>query len=256
MRFYFSGIGSPDETAMLREAGVRRVLVDPVDLPNVQDWPDEDVALDCGAYRRFKKRNAPTVEEFESYCVLANSRSFAFVVQYEAIGATAMRNYLWWRAMLERGIRAVPVWQWGTQAEWLRLLLDEAPLVGIGGAVNLLRSKEPLVSDRDRYPRELDREDLVEGVLRVAARYPDRLHLFGGCWLSALERLNGALHSSDSSKWLDGRRYRLSIFRNTRTGHLSQAPSRALGIGDQDGRRLSIDNARNIQDYLECAPPA
>lgn len=246
MEFYFSGVSSPAARALLEAAGVARVLVDPTDLANVAGWPGQ-VALDCGAYRRHRGGNSAT---FREYVALAERGGFAFVTAYDVIGDQA-RSRRHWREMCALGLRAVPVYHWGARRAVLLRYLDEAPLVGIGGMVNILRAKGQTKEETKALERARDVAADELGDLCVA--YPRRLHLFGGCFLRALEELREVLASADSSKWLDGMRYRLHIFEHSRTGHLSIAPARALGLGDWDGDRLSVENARNMERYLMSA---
>jgi len=246
MDFYFSGVSSPAARALLEAAGVSRVLVDPTDLANVAGWPGQ-VALDCGAYRRHRGGNSAS---FREYVAMAERGWFAFVTAYDVIGDQA-RSRRYWREMCALGLHTVPVYHWGARRAVLLRYLDEAPLVGIGGMVNILRAKGQTKDETKALERARDAAADELGDLSVT--YPRRLHLFGGCFLRALEELRECLASADSSKWLDGRRYRLHIFEHSRTGHLSIAPARALGLGDWDGDRLSVENARNMERYLMSA---
>lgn len=243
MDFYFSGVSSQAERTLLEAAGVARVLVDPTDLANVAGWPGQ-VALDCGAYRRHRGGRSVS---FREYVAIAERGGFAFVTAYDVIGDQA-RSRRYWREMCALGLSAVPVYHWGARRSVLLRYLDEAPLVGIGGMVNILRAKGQ--SKEETKALERARDVAANDLGELCSTYPNRLHLFGGCWLRALERLRGVLASADSSKWLDGRRYRLHIFEHSRTNHLSIAPARALGLGDWDGDRISIENARNMEHYL------
>jgi hypothetical protein len=246
MEFYFSGVASDVEFNMLKAAGVSRVLVDPADLPNVDGWTGQ-VALDCGAYRAWK---GGKTFSFHDYMRIAEHwRRFTFITSYEQIEGSPLQNYRHWRHMLACGVRAMPVWQWNTKTvPLLRRYLDEAPRVGIGGMVKILRAK----GDAADQTKELERQRAVafDQLSELCGRYPRRFHLFGANWLHALEALKDTLASADSSKWLDGRRYRMLIFEHTRTGHLHAAPSRAMKCGEWDGDRLSIENARNLERFL------
>ena len=233
MEFFFSGVASPTEFAMLRAACVSRILVDPVDYPNVEGWDG-----DCGAYKRLK---GGSMIPFKGYVRLAERESeFAFVTAYDVIGDQARSRRYW-----PLGIRAVPVCHWGARRSVLLKYLDEAPIVGIGGMVNTLRARGK--TNEETRALERARDVALDELTELCSLYRQRLHLFGACWLRALEALQNSLASADSSKWLDGKRTRLLIFEHSKNHHLSIAPSRALGYGDWDGTSLSIENARNME---------
>ena len=55
MRFYFSGISSPAEVAMLQAAGAAHILVDPHQAPLVAGWQGVERVKDNGEYARFTR---------------------------------------------------------------------------------------------------------------------------------------------------------------------------------------------------------
>jgi hypothetical protein len=169
--------------------------------------------------------------------LIRESGPFDFVVSLDVIGDPASsRNN--WEAMRRAGVQAIPVWQWGAASEELRAYLDEAQVVGVGGHATLMRNKDAR---------------MLDGLTAICESFPDRLHIFGMNWLRAIERLKYKVHSADSSKWLDGARYSHVIFINIRTGHLSQAPAKALGL-TLDRSERCILSARNLEEYVSLAP--
>jgi len=243
---------------MLQEAGVKRLLVDAVDLKNI-DWEAQpDVILDSGAYRLFKEdrsildvpssRSSLTIE---SYLATAIVHPFSFVVAPDVIGDMKTTLMLW-EQVKHTGIPFVPVWQWGADEKILYQLLDEAPIVGMGGCVPWMRvdnsrkrSKVEIQSDSER------REVNFEKLKLICQQHGDRLHVFGLCWVKAIEELANCLYSADSSHWLVGARKGAVIFQNTRTGHLSQAPAGVLPFAKGwDRRQRCVANARAIAQFL------
>jgi hypothetical protein len=235
MKFYFSGVSGTSEYRMLDEAKVRHVLVDQFDLPNVPRGR-EGVALDSGAYRAGKKNLRLNVDDYIR--VIRDSGPFDFIVSLDVIGdpASSRDN---WEAMKRAGVRALPVWQWGAAPEdELKAYLDEAQVVGIGGLATSMRNKDARMLDE---------------LTAICESFPDRLHIFGMNWLRAIELLKDKVYSADSSKWLDGARYSHVIFTNTRTGHLSQAPAKALNL-TLDRSERCILSARNLEEYISRTP--
>jgi hypothetical protein len=234
MKFYFSGVSGASEYGMLAAAGVRHLLVDQFDLPHVPRGR-ERVALDSGAYRAMKKNVCLSVDDYIR--LIRNSGPFDFVVSLDVIGDPA-RSRDNWEAMRRAGVEALPVWQWGARQDELRAYLDEAQIVGIGGLATLMRDKDARMLDE---------------LTAICESFPDRLHVFGMNWLRAIERLKDKVYSADSSKWLDGARYSHVIFTNTRTGHLSQAPAKALNL-TLDRSERCILSARNLEEYVSLSP--
>jgi hypothetical protein len=225
VNFYFSGVSGASEYGMLAAAGVRHLLVDQFDLPNVP-CGHERVALDSGAYRAMKKRLHLRVDDYIR--LIRNSGPFDFVVSLDVIGDTASSRANW-ETMRRAGVEALPV--------ELRAYLYEAQIVGCGGLATLMRNKDARMLDE---------------LTAICESFPDRLHIFGMNWLRAIERLKDKVFSADSSKWLDGARYSHVIFTNTRTGHLSQAPAKALGL-ILDRSERCILSARNLEEFVNLS---
>jgi hypothetical protein len=258
MKFYFSGIASGEEFSMLQEAGISCLLVDSRDLVNI-DWGyGADVALDSGAYRLFKEGrtildipSAKSTLSLESYLATAISHPFDFVVAPDVIGDMGATFKLW-ETVKHTDIPFVPVWQWGADEKILYQLLDEAPIVGVGGCVPWMRvdnsrkrGKADIQADEER------REANFEKLRSICQQHGDRLHVFGLCWVKAIEELAGCLYSADSSHWLVGARKGTVIFQNSRTGHLSQAPAGVLSFAKEwDRRQRCIENAKAIARFL------
>lgn len=234
MLFYHSGINQVKIADLLKRAGSQSVLVDAVDLKNVEGWQG-NIALDSGAYREFKdkKWERPRIKE---YMRLAHSREFDFVVQLDAFLSEEETKHNWIKM---RGMhpRLVPVWQFGIGSiDWLHQCLDEAPVVGIGCLVPPMREKN---------------QAMLDELLGLCTRYPGRFHLFGANWLKAVEQLGTLVRSMDTSKAIDAWRYGHLIFRNTKTGHLQQAPAKVLGTVTVNGKRAS--ELDRDERYIACA---
>jgi hypothetical protein len=257
MKFYFSGIASGDEFSMLQEAGISRLLVDSRDLVNI-DWGyGADVALDLGAYRLFKEGrtildipSAKSTLSLESYLATAIAHPFDFVVSPDVIGDMGTTLKLW-EMDKHTGIPFVPVWQWGADETVLYQLLDEAPIVGVGGCVPWMRvdnsRKRSEAIDQDKEQRERNFEKLQI----ICQQFPDRFHVFGLCWVKAINALKDSLYSADSSHWLVGARKAKVIFQHSKTGYLSEAPAGVLPFAKAwDRRQRCIENAKAIAQFL------
>jgi len=242
---------------MLQEAGVHRLLVDSTDLPNI-NWDNHpDTALDSGAYRLFKENRSildiPSGKpsSLEDYLATAVSHPFTFCVAPDVIGDMEATLKLW-EMVKHTGNPFVPVWQWGADEAILYQLLDQAPLVGIGGCVPWMRvdtsrkrSKEAIALDKEQ------RERHFEALQAICQQHGDRLHVFGLCWVKAIDALKDSLYSADSSHWLVGARKAKVIFQHSRTGHLSEAPARCLPFAKEwDRRQRCVENARAIAQFL------
>jgi hypothetical protein len=241
MRLYFWGIAGPTEYHMLEEAGVTHLLVDPFDHKHIPKRSEGrvHVALDSGAYRASKQQ---LILDLERYVDFARSHGpFDFAVSLDVLGDPARSRENWERLQRLRSDddpRYLPVFQWGGEHDDLERYLDEAPVVGIGGLVNLMRRKD---------------EQTIEQLGELCGRFPNRFHIFGINSLKAIARLKPFISSGDTSKWLDGARYGHLIFTHTRTGRLSQAPIKALKL-DLDRRGRCVQSARNLEDYVSASP--
>lgn len=235
MDFYFSGIASKSEVEMLRLAGVKRVLVDPVQFPLVAG-SGFDLALDSGAYRA-SKGTAWYREDYQAFLYKHGSlATFDFLTSFDVIGNArqSLENY---DHLKSQGFEVVPVWHWGEDSFYLDVYVDESEVVGIGGLVHHMREKD---------------EQALEQLYVLCCNYPNRFHLFGLAWPKAIEVLNDVARSADSSVWLRGARYGYAIFEHEGHGHLTQAPARFIpkykGLNRE--QRCAM-NARNIQTFCE-----
>ena len=251
MKFYFSGVKSKNELEWLKEAGISRVLVDPTDFPNVINWPG-NIALDSGAYRAFKSGKPLNLETYQS---IATSYCLDFVVAPDAIGDSALTaEYL--SIAQTWGIKnLVPVWHWGEDLKLLHQLVDRYPLVGLGGCVPWMRvdpsrsrPKADIQADKNR------REENFKQLHTLCKAFGNQLHIFGLCWVKAIEQLAPLVQSADSSHWLVGARRGDVIFVHTRNGHLSQAHADILPFSKEwDRKTRCIENARAIAQFLDRA---
>jgi len=234
MKLYFSGISGHSEYKMLKEAGVKHLLVDPVDYQYIPPKRLR-VALDSGAYRASKRGYIPDLEKY-----LAFTRShgpFDFAVSVDVIRDPKASRENWERLrQLKRSDEPtifIPVFQWGGEPDDLKRYLDEAPVVGIGGLVSMMRNRD---------------EQMLDQLGELCSIYRSRFHVFGINWLEAIEQLKDLIVSGDSSKWLDAARYHHLIFTNTKTGRLAQAPAKALGL-TLSREELCIQSARNLEEF-------
>lgn len=252
MDLYFSGVASRTEFEWLMQAGVEHILVDQYDLKNIPD-DHRPVALDTGAYKISKSKGKLSLD-VDRYVEIALTRGpFSLVFAPDVIGDPA-RTKEYWLAVKGRGVDFTPVYHWqAADPELLKFYLDEAQYVAIGGLVKLMREGKTTEQKKARL-------HMLEQLSEIAARYPKRLHIFGICWLHAIEVLNDLVASGDSSKFLDGGRYRFVIFRNTVTGKLSLGPQRAVKVrgvpiyAHLDRAGLNITNARNMQAFVKGLP--
>ena len=245
MILYFSGVKSAKELGMLKLAGVGHVLVDQFDVwsSGVLEW-DGHVALDSGAYWAFKHGKVLRTGSYrQALSRLVGMRKFDFIVGLDDIG-DPRQSKLNWVDLANRGIVTMPVWQWGADLRDLGFYLQRAPIVGIGGLVQLMRAKD---------------EAMLAHLVHMCSTYPDRFHIFGINWLAAINRLQHLAHSADTSKWLDGARYRVLVFIHSRNRHLAEAPAKALvksmpEVAEFDRDRLCIESARNMAMFVGSLP--
>lgn len=213
MVYYFSGVGDAATFDILREAGVRHILVDPYDLKHIpEDW-DGELALDSGAYKEFKEGRSMSLEE---YVQVIRSRKFSMIFNKDVIG-DGEQSFLNWKALLGMGVGQycdlIPVWGWGdTGGDRLDAYLIER-VVGVGGLAKAMRDKD---------------EDMLKGLSQKVSEFPGRFHLFGLNWVKAINSLHPIAFSADSSKWLDAGRYGSVAFIHSTTGKLGLAPARCL----------------------------
>lgn len=222
---------------MLREAGAVRLLADPFDLRHL-GGERRSVVLDTGAYKIWKSRekDAPLsigLDEYER--VALTEGPFDFVVSPDEIGDPARTREMWLemrRRGLHRRVTLVPVWQFGASEDLLRAYAAESGLIGIGGLVPYMREKD---------------ETMLRALKKVCAAYPGRVHLFGICWMKALNHLQHVVASGDSSHWLVGARKGRVVTVNDRgrKPYLSEAHASRLGL-QLTRRERCVESARAI----------
>lgn len=238
MKMYFSGLQGKAEIAMVRAAGIRYALMDQFQYAKNGDPGFPHLVLDSGAYRVFKKGGKLDIPR---YLDTAASRTWDFVVCPDVIGDAEASLANWELSRLTYP-EITPVWHWGSDLQILRHYLDHSALVCIGALVNLMRAKD---------------EAMLSELAELCRNNPGRFHILGINWLRAIRILKDDIASGDSSKFLDGGRYRSIIFIHTKTGCLQQCPQKILPEYAQMGREeLCIESARNMMLYCqENSPP-
>lgn len=211
MTYYQSGISSDGDAAILKRAGVEHVLVDQFDLSVC--YPDKfmHVALDSGAFRAKRRGLDLSVVDYAE-AVADIAKDLDFVVSLDVIG-NAEESWRNWE-YLRQYMNVVPVWHYDTPRAYLDVYLSNSEIVGIGGLASVFRDKDNPA-----------RRHVLSSLLGLAQQYPNRFHVFGLNWVKAINTLAPFLYSADSSLWLRGARYGISVFRNSRSQKLSQAPS-------------------------------
>jgi hypothetical protein len=248
MILYFSGIRDKATVAILKEAGVRQALVDPFDLPILLNagWTD-DIILDSGAYREWKGGATLGIPDY-----LHLARTVPIVQRFVAkdvLGDACQTRANWVEHF--RGLdQAIPVWGWGSPHDLLKLYLDEAPVVGIGALVPLIRDRlDEQLSSADRKAWDKQRQQVLDQLAELCSQHPNRFHLFGLCWLKAIRELRHLAASADTSKFLDAARYRYVAFIHERSGVLQQAPAGILNVQHLTRHDLCVMSARAINTY-------
>ncbi len=243
MKLYFSGVNDDKNRAMLQEAGVSHLLVDPVDMWRVMDWKG-GLALDSGAYRCWKEKKHLELMTYAGDVIAlytTRQRQVDFFVAPDVFGDpdATFKN---WQAFcpLVEPLVPVPVWNLKDTREHLYAYLDASPIVGIGALVPSMRAKSKV---------------MLKTLHNLCEEFPYRFHLFGANWLKAIEEVQDLAYSVDTSKWLDGARYARVIFKHTRNGHLSQAPAKVIKEYAMLKRvERCVLNARNMEFF--CHPKA
>jgi hypothetical protein len=234
MQFYFSGISNHSAYKLLEAAGVQHLMADPFDQKHIPAMRDH-LALDSGAYRAFKRGLSLDLEEYLAF--VRSHGPFDFAVSLDKIGDHQVTRGNWERLRRLRSDddpQFTPVFQWGGERDDLKRYLDEAPVVGIGGLATLMRNKH---------------EQMLGQLGELCSIYQNRFHIFGINWLKAIIELESLIVSGDTSKWLDGARYSHLIFIHTKTGRLSQAPTKALKLNLTREQRC-VQSARNLEDFV------
>lgn len=133
MNPYFSGVAGASEFQMLESAGVKRILVDPFDLKNIQRGR-VSIAIDSGAYRASKRQLNLDLDNYLNF--VRNRGPFDFALALDVIGdaRASWRNWERLRGLVVKDDPPIiPVFQWGSNRDDLIRYLGEAPVVGIGG---------------------------------------------------------------------------------------------------------------------------
>lgn len=265
MFFYFSGIKSADELDMLREAGVDRILADPIDMVRIvlADSYTGRKALDCGSYRAFKGGEEVGAGKLINMAREAEQSGspYDFVVAKDVIG-DANRSFQYWvmmRQYWDLDTPLVPVWQWGGDREQLCVYLECAQIVGIGGLVPLL-NRDRLLEEKEANAFNKGREKVLRQLEKLVKQFPNRFHAFGLCWPKAITRLKPYLYSADTSIWLRGARYYelISIWASSKgTCYLAGSHYRYDDRADEWRKResrelrriLCVESARNLATF-------
>lgn len=250
MRMYLSGLESAEEASMVERAGAHHLLLDIHQYQTIS--PAHGLVtffLDSGAYRAFKQNKVGNCESYLDWIELHHDL-FHHITAMDVIGdpTHTMKN---WRTYFRgESQKLVPVWQRGASRSDLDVYLHDAPVVGIGGMAKTLRGGHREPNPERKRQLDAERDRAIEQLVKLCEEFPNRFHIFGICSLAAINQLQGLAASGDTSKWLDGGRYAYAIFRNTRTGLLSQAPARSIpGWQDLDREHLCIACADEMYHF-------
>lgn len=213
MKLYFSGIKDAESIAILEAAGVSHYLINWTDFALLRASIPEQASLicDCNAFKlQGQLINVPNYLQFIDNC----DRTFDFVVAPDVMRNAEATLHNWNQVKHLKDIPWMPVWGWGMDEDLLKRYLDEAPIVGVGGLVSLMREGQ--------WNKNPEAQKMLEMLSDICQQHKHRLHIFGLCWLKAIETLNDWAYSADTSKFYDGGRYAHIIFRNTKTKKLQQ----------------------------------
>lgn len=228
MKFYFSGVRSPREAALLTQAGITHVLVDPASYTRIAPSPFPNLVLDSGAYAAYKAGQMLTTASYAATLSELPLEVFTWITCNDVIGDPAQTKANWCE-LNALGYTTIPVWQWGSSLTDLYAYLHRAPLVGIGGLVPHLRDRRNEKLDKAaKAAWDRQRTKTLAALLGIVQQHPQRFHLFGLCWVKAFNALAPYLASADSSLWLNGRKYGLALFIHSKTGKLTLAPKAML----------------------------
>ncbi|HLM60953.1 MAG TPA: hypothetical protein VK308_09125 [Pyrinomonadaceae bacterium] len=249
MKFYFSGISDAATYKMLETAQVQHILCDPFDVQNVPLSRKIGI-LDSGAFRFFRQGSELDMHGYLKRVAELHERC-ELIVAPDVINDWNA-SYLNWLAVKDASLikdRLIPVWQYGAPVEHLESYLGESRIVGIGGLAKTMREDETVeqISLRERTLDELN---------HLCEKFPGRFHLFGLNYLKAIEQLKSTAFSCDTSCWIRGASRSYVIFKNTKTGRLTQAPSKAIPhYRKLDREARCILSARNIEEFLSEGLP-
>jgi hypothetical protein len=208
---YFSGVAGRCEAEILHRAGVTSYVVDTRDARNMPYMPIKGrVVVDSGAYRAWKSGKPLTVEGWVT-SLPDDPRIEAFIMP-DVIGDWPETRARWVEVSKMTLPHPVwPVWTWGAPMADLRELLDQSPVVCVGGMVKLLR-------DGDKRA--------LMGLRSVATKHGDRLHILGMNSLASIDLVGPLVRSYDTSKWIDGGRYATAVL--CHNGRLYDRPARSI----------------------------
>lgn len=145
MKVYLAGSGRPlvrkDGTASPLQGIIERRLFSYYhnvigNQPDEEVWTYEglDLFLDSGAFTAYTKGVEIRVEELAEYYHAA-PHLWNVVSNLDDIGGPEKNSYDNWRALLDLGVPACPVFHQGSDPAWLKKYLDETDYIFIGGLV-------------------------------------------------------------------------------------------------------------------------
>lgn len=243
MRLYFSGISSDETLAFVNQAGVSHLLFDQFDLIKVWPAPRRGIVLDSGAYRAAKKGWQLDVDAYALVIrqALEAEHRFDFIVNLDVIREESGRiisdpleSLHNWNVLRRKyQIDTVPVYTRETPPHLLDSYIACSEIVGLGGLAVAMREKD---------------EEAIEWAFRLCRQFPRRMHAFGLNNLDALACMMPYLFSADTSKFLDGGRYR----------HLIRRSADGLALvqewREETRERLCVANARNMLAFVNGEP--
>jgi len=248
MIFWPSGISSPRELLLAKQAGTTRLLVSCFNLEQpwfTQGWK-RDLWIDSDAYP-FHKRGQEL--SLKTYFLMAKCYKHTWITAPDRIGdpiATANRL----AQAQEQGLaNLVPVWPWRSNWEHhiddIWELLEAYPVVGIGGCVQWLRQEHSEAKTQE-----------IERLAKLCETFPNQFHLFGLHDVQAFNRLKDSLYSADSSTWVSKAGKRVAIFVHATHGGLRRVPvaevAHYLGLSpDISNDDLAIYNLKTLLSYCQ-----
>lgn len=244
LEMWYSGVSSQRELEILLAAGVKRILLDPFQFRKLKNDlslvlpEDVELMLDSGAYAAFKSRRPLlAVSEFldvahESFVDRNGTlRNFNRVVAPDVIQNPEL-TLTRWNEVKKLVLPWIPIWQWGGDRAVLEQMLCESPVVGIGGLVPLMRAQDSM---------------MLEQLQRLCNEFPRRFHLFGLCWMEALDQLKFQVASADTSAWLSHRSGKVICV--NADGRLKRFNARRFNFSGSS-RDWCIQSARNLHAFL------
>lgn len=249
MEFWPSGISSPRELQLAKQAGAKRLLVSCLNLekPWLTGQWHRDLWIDSDAWP-FHQHG--TELSLKRYFLMAKLYKHRWITAPDRIGDPIATKDRMAQAQ-EQGLKnMVPVWQW--QPNWedhldeVWELLETYPVVGIGGCVGWLRLP---YEDSDKQWQL----NLLQGLCEA---FPGQFHLFGLHDIQAINRLKDSLYSGDSSTWVSKAGKRQAIFVHETHGGLRRAPiaevADHLGLAPTiSADDLAIYNLKTLLSYCE-----